>query len=88
MTTYDCCADDVIDTNRPGQTIRQWIHAFVQQIRDERQKRRTGGILSALNDHQLMDIGVTRASVDENYGSEFSRDLGHNYHRQTMIQMR
>ena len=88
MSAQECYSNDVIDIPSPGQRILERIRLFLQGVTEARSRRRTMGVIRALDDKQLKDIGVSRADVDPGFHSDFSRDLGHSYLRQTMIQPR
>lgn len=88
MSAPDCCSNDIIDTPSPGQRILERIRMFAQKVAEARRHRRTREVIRALDDKQLTDIGVARADVDPGFQSDFTRDLGHSYSRQTMFQPR
>ncbi len=88
MSAQDCYSTDVVDAQSPVQSILDRILAFAQQVAQARRHRRTREVIRALDDKQLKDIGVARADVDPGFHSDFTRDLGHSYMRQTMIQPR
>ncbi len=81
MSAQECYSNDVIDVQTPGQSLLERIRLFAEEVTEARRKRRTLKILQALDDRQLKDIGVRRADIDQDAGSEFTRDLGDSYMR-------
>lgn len=88
MSAQDCYSNDLVGTLSSGQRILERIRRFAQQVAIARQRRRSRKIIQALDDRHLRDIGVSRSDIDPDFRSDFSRDLGHSYMRQTMIRPR